>query len=74
MKKNSVINGLLLLVVVILIYIIYNLNRKENFNTKEDDEEENSRYTNYTLNSNQFVNNKLKRPFEPVCSGNIQCK
>lgn len=74
MKKNSLINGLLSLVILILLYIIYNLNSTENFNTISDDKEENSRYTNYTLNSNQFVNNKLKRPFEPVCSGNIQCK
>lgn len=74
MKKNSLINGLLSLVILILLYIIYNLNRTENFNTISDDKEENSRYTNYTLNGGQFVSHKLRRPFEPVCPGNIQCK
>lgn len=75
MNNNSLINVLLFVIVIILLVKLYNLFKTpEKFNTIQDDQKENDRFTNYTLNGGQFVSHKLRRPFEKRCSDPLQCK
>jgi hypothetical protein len=75
MNKNSLINVLLFVVVIILLVKLYNIYKNpEQFNTIQDDQKENARFTNYTLNGGQFVSHKLRRPYEKLCPDPLQCK
>ena len=62
--KTTILLGLILIGSLVLLFQTNNI---EYFGTVEQDLEHYNRFTNYTLNSDQFVHHDTVPPYEPVC-------